>query len=61
VINEVGGTGGQGREGQAPRAKAAPTGNTFRLEDLETKKFPEPQLPDTEVVEPIVRVDNRGY
>ncbi len=61
VINEVGGTGGQGRDGQAPRAKAAPTGNTFRLEDLETKKFPEPQLPDTEVVEPIVRVDNRGY
>jgi len=61
VINEVGGSGGSGRDNQAPRAKDAPTGNTFRLEDLEKKKFPEPQLPDTEVVDPLVRVENRGY
>src|ERR1035437_95526 len=56
VINEVGGSGGQGRDSQAPRAKDVPAGNTFRLETLETKKFPEPQLPDTEAVDPLVQI-----
>ncbi len=63
VINEVGGSGGQaqGRDSQAPRTKDAPVGNTFRLDALETKKFPEPQIPDTEVTDPLTKVENRGY
>jgi ribonuclease J len=62
VINEIGGgsQGGQRREGQAAR-QAEPAGNTFRLDQLETKTFPAPQIPDTEEIDPIVRAENRGY
>ncbi|MBC7943602.1 ribonuclease J [Candidatus Saccharibacteria bacterium] len=70
VINEVGGGGGGGgqqrRDGQAARPQTAST-NSYRIdqqpviESLETKTFPAPQVPDTEVVEPRVRTDTRGY
>ncbi len=63
VINEIGGgsqSGGQRRDGQAAR-QAEPAGNTFRLDQLETKTFPAPQIPDTEEIDPIVRAENRGY
>jgi ribonuclease J len=69
VINEVGGSGGggqrgagEGREGRerAPREQPA-GGNTFVLEKLETKSFPEPQVPDTEATDPRAKLDTRGY
>lgn len=53
VINEIGGNGPQGRpqnsEGKKPFAKPA------------QKKFPAPQVPDTEVADPRVKTDTRAY
>lgn len=63
VINEIGGgspAGQQRREGPVAQKEPA-SGNTFRLDQLETKKFPEPQVPDTDEIDPIVRAENRGY
>jgi ribonuclease J len=76
VINEVGGQGGgQGGQGgnsgghagqqrdnkpRVPRQDVVP-GNTFKLETLEPKSFPEPVTPDTPEIDPIVKADNRGY
>jgi ribonuclease J len=67
VINEIGGggsqNGGQRRESQpqADRQDQPVGGNTFVLENLETKTFPERQVPDTEEIEPVVRAENRAY
>lgn len=63
VINEIGGSGAAGqprRDGQVVVQKEV-AGNTFRLDQLETKKFPAPQIPDTDEIDPIVRAENRGY
>lgn len=67
VINEVGGQGGgnsgggQQRDKQrAPRQDIVP-GNTYKIEVPEPKVLPEPVVPDTPEIEPIVKVDNRGY
>lgn len=53
VINEIGGNGPQSRpqnnEGKKPFVKPA------------QKKFPAPQVPDTEVMEPKVKTDTRAY
>jgi ribonuclease J len=67
VINEVGGSGGQGGQGgqrdkqRAPRQDIVPGGNTYKIETPAPKAFPEPVVPDTPEIEPIVKVDNRGY
>lgn len=67
VINEVGGSSGGNGGGQrenrerAPRAEQPTGGNTFVLDQLETKIFPEPQVPDTEANEPRAKSDTRGY
>jgi len=73
VINEVGGGGGQGggqhrdRDNQAPRPAKEASTHSYRideqpvLESLETKTFPDPQMPDTDAVDPRVRLDTRGY
>ena len=72
VINEVGGGGnGSGqnrdRENQAARPTKEASTNSYRIdqqpviESLETKTFPEPQMPDTDAVDPRVRLDTRGY
>ncbi len=66
VINEIGGGGGNNggqrdnRE-RAPRTAQPAGGNTFVLEQLEPKTFPEPQVPDTAEIEPVVKFENRGY
>jgi len=73
VINEVGGSGGGGqhrdREGQASRPVREASTNSYRIDQqpvvetlaLETKSFPDPQMPDTDAVDPRVRLDTRGY
>ncbi len=75
VINEVGGSGnssgggGQHRERdtQAPRPAKEASTNSYRIdqqpviETLETKTFQAPQMPDTDAVDPRVRLDSRGY
>lgn len=69
VINEVGGSSG-GNSGQPrdnkqrePRQDSEKPvgGNTYRIETPEPKVFPEPVVPDTPEVDPIVKVENRGY
>jgi ribonuclease J len=73
VINEIGGSGGGGqqrdRQQGVPRsADEKPAGgNTYRLDQdpeyvaAAPKSFPDPQVPDTEAVEPKNRDDVRGY
>jgi hypothetical protein len=67
VINEVGGSGGNGssqqRDSRGPRpASDAPVGgNTYRIETPVTKEFPPAQVPDTEATDPRAKSDARGY
>ncbi len=77
VINEIGGSGGgQGRsqgEGRAQgdnRRSASTGGNSYRVENPANaeptvsstpRRFPEPQVPDSEAVEPKTPLDTRGY
>jgi ribonuclease J len=74
VINEVGGNGGgngggqhRERENQSARPQREASTHSYRideqpvLETLETKSFPVPQVPDTDVVDPRVKLDTRGY
>jgi ribonuclease J len=55
VINEIGG-GGSGQPRQQSDAKK---GGQFTKQA--PKKFPEPQVPDTEVADPRVKTDQRAY
>jgi ribonuclease J len=57
VINEIGGGGGgQNRPQQSENKKPA-----NRFVKPAAKKFPAPQVPDTEAIEPRVKTENRGY
>jgi len=60
VINEVGGSGtqnsGQPRQQRPDDNKTSEVPHTFSI-----KKFPEPQVPDSEAVEPRVQTDHREY
>lgn len=67
VINEIGGGGPKPNNqprGENPRNSQRPavdplTGDVIPV--MPKQKFPEPQVPDTETVEPKQKVDNRGY
>ena len=64
VINEIGGGSNVRRDGQDRGERVAEpvlAGNTFKLENLQTKTFQPPQIPDTDEIDPIVRAENRGY
>lgn len=65
VINEVGGSGGNGgghRDNQAPRTRTATTGGeTYHIDQPAPKKFPEPQVPDTHETDPRARDTTRPY
>jgi ribonuclease J len=52
VINEVGGNGGGNNDRNRQQSPQRPNIQ---------KKFPAPQIPDTEAVEPRARIDTRGY
>lgn len=56
VINEIGGGGAQNKAGRGGenRREAAPV-------KVQPRKFPSPQVPDTEAVDPRVRTDVRAY
>lgn len=58
VINEIGG-GGQRPDGDAQSSNAPHQNQSFRPKQKPT--FPQPQVPDTEAVEPRIRQDNRAY
>jgi len=60
VINEVGGNGGQ--SGTQPRQQRPDDNKTSEVpHTFSIKKFPEPQVPDSEAVEPRVQTDHREY
>jgi len=65
VINEIGGQSQKpqqnngNRSGQQPRPQNGQKQGA--MPKLPPKKFQPPQVPDTEVVEPRARVENRGY
>lgn len=57
VINEIGGGGkSQPENGERPQRADVP-----RFQRPPAKKFQEPVVPDSEVTDPRVKVDNRGY
>jgi ribonuclease J len=59
VINEIGSSG----KSQEPREERTQQsgGQRFSRPAGPPKKFPEPVVPDTDVTDPRVKVDNRGY
>lgn len=66
VINEIGGggQGGQNRQqqgGQKRQGQQAQQGQPAQVRNATPRKFPQPQVPDTEAVEPRQRQDARGY
>jgi ribonuclease J len=72
VINEVGGSGNANQHqdynsNKNPRPTGKAPANSYRigqpsvLDSLETKTFPEPQIPDGEANEPRIQVDSRVY
>ena len=67
VINEVGGSGGgnnndRNRQQQPPQQRPSGQNQAPRqFNQPPQKRFPAPQVPDTEAVEPRVRLDTRGY
>lgn len=58
VINEIGGSGGGQNRQQSTERSEAQAPHFVRPV---AKKFPEPQTPDTEAVEPRVKADHRAY
>ena len=63
VINEIGG-GGQGRDnapGQQNRQNGEGRTGGRQFNRAEPRKFPPPQVPDTEVLMPKPQLDTRGY
>ncbi len=65
VINEIGGgskpQGGQNSRGGNQQRREWPAQKAGLMPEPSRRKFPQPQVPDTEVVEPRTRVENRGY
>jgi ribonuclease J len=68
VINEIGGNGGGGnnndRNCQQQPQQQRPAGQNQaprQFNQPPQKRFPAPQVPDTEAVEPRARLDTRGY
>jgi ribonuclease J len=68
VINEIGGNGGGGnnndRNRQQQPQQQRPAGQNQaprQFNQPPQKRFPAPQVPDTEAVEPRARLDTRGY
>jgi ribonuclease J len=56
VINEIGGGGGQSRD-RDNRPATEPSRNSYVV----PKPFPAPVVPDTEAIEPKLKLDTRGY